>query len=206
MGRQESEFLNGEGDQWHARNKDKPYDNSRNEIIACAIPEPSSILEIGCGDGRYLADLQNLYDCKCVGLEPSDAAIISGRKEHPGLTFICGTASYRFLLKEYDLVIYGFCLYLCDRSSLSNIVWVGDGALKNGGHLVIHDFDPDHPHRVPYHHMEGLFSYKQDHSKLWLANPAYSLVIKAKMNDGTALWVLKKDIAAGWPMDRTDNA
>lgn len=203
MGRQETEFLNGEGDQWHARNKDKPYSHLRNGIIAASLSsEPKSILEVGCGDGRYLADLQNLYDCKCVGLEPSDAAVTAGRKEYPGVIFILGTASYRFLLKEYDLVIYGFCLYLCDRSSLSHLVSVGHGALKNGGHLVIHDFDPDHPHRVPYHHMEGLFSYKQDHSKLWLANPAYSLVTKTKFDDGTAVWVLKKDMAAGWPLEK----
>lgn len=206
MGKQETEFLNNEGDQWYGRNKDKPYNNYRNEIIASVIPEPSSIVEFGCGDGRYLADLQNLYGSKCLGIEPSDAAITIGRKQYPGLTFICGTASYRFLLKEYDLVIYGFCLYLCDRSSLCNIVAAGDRALKNGGHLVIHDFDPEHSHRVPYHHMEGLFSYKQDYSKLWLANPAYSLVNKTVIEDDTAVWVLKKDIAAGWPMDRSLHA
>lgn len=201
MGRQENEFLNGEGDCWYERNKDKPGNYTRNGIIADNTPEPSSILEIGCGDGRYLFDLHNLYGCKCTGVDPSEAATTIGRKRYPEINFFQASSS---LLPsgEHDLVIYGFCLYLCDRDGLPDIVVSGDDVLRDGGHLVIHDFDPDHPHKVPYKHAEGLFSYKQDYSKLWLANPAYSLVNKTVIEDGTAVWVLKKDIAAGWPLEQ----
>jgi hypothetical protein len=95
--------------------------------------------------------------------------------------------------------MYGFCLYLCDRESLPLIVAAGDAALMDGGYLVIQDFDPDYPHKVPYHHVPGLFSYKMNYARLWLANPAYRLVRKNTFDDGTAVWVLKKDVAAGWP-------
>jgi ubiquinone/menaquinone biosynthesis C-methylase UbiE len=201
MGRQETEFLNGEGDQWYARNKDKPGIYRRNHIIADHISEPSSILEIGCGDGRYLFDLQNLYDCKCTGIDPSDVATTVGRERYHDINFICGTANHQFPPNEFDVVIYGFCLYLCDRDKLSRIAAIGDGVLRDKGHLIIHDFDPEHPHSVPYRHAEGLLSYKQDYSKLWLANPTYSLVNKTTTEDGAAVWVLKKDIAAGWPLE-----
>jgi SAM-dependent methyltransferase len=201
MGRQENEFMNGEGNCWYERNKDKPGNYTRNGVIADHIPEPSSILEIGCADGRYLSDLQNLYGCKCTGIDPSEEALTIGRKRYPDLSFICGTANLRLIVK-YDLIIYGFCLYVCDRETLPTIVAIGDGALHDGGHLVIHDFDPDYPHKLPYKHAEGLFSYKQDYSKLWLANPAYSLVHKHVIEDGTAVWVLKKNIAAGWPLEQ----
>lgn len=202
MGRQETEFLNGEGNCWYERNKDKPGNYTRNGIICDHTPhEHSSIMEIGCGDGRYLSDLQNLYGCMCIGCDPSGEAIVIGRNRYPDLELYINTALRVPMTLDFDLVIYGFCLYLCDPDHLSMIVATGDQILQDGGHLVIHDFDPDHPHKVPYKHAEGLFSYKQDYSKLWLANPAYSLVHKELIEDGTAVWVLKKDVAAGWPLE-----
>ena len=196
---QEAIFLESEGDAWHVRNKDKPYNNDRNEIIATIVPKVKSVLEVGCGDGRYLSGLGDLYGAKCTGIDISCAAIDSGRKLFPETDFILGSAQYRYLETEYEMVIYGFCLYVCDPASLHHIAHLGDRSLQDGGHLVIHDFDPEYPHKVPYHHVPGLFSYKMDYSKLWLANPAYSLVSKTVIGDGTAVWVLKKDVAAGWP-------
>src|SRR6266446_2395636 len=198
MGHQETEFLKGEGNAWYYRNVDKPRRLPVLEAIKIC-PSPKKAIEFGCGDGHNIGNIQKTYECEAVGIDPSAVALVSARKAFPKVKFITGTASYRFLLREYDLVVYGFCLYLCDRESLSSIVSVGDLALKDGGHLIIHDFDPEYPHKVPYHHKNGLFSYKMDYSKLWLANPAYSLVSKTTIPDGTAVWVLKKDIAAGWP-------
>jgi len=200
MGKQENIFLKSEGDAWHRRNIDKPR---KIPILGGALPllpiPPKRVVEFGCGYGLNIGFIQMGYECDAVGIDPSQEAIASARKDYPAVKFIQGTASYRFLLREYDLVIYGFCLYLCDRESLSQVVSAGDNALKDGGHLIIHDFDPEYPHRVPYHHVDGLFSYKMDYSKLWLTNPAYSLVSKSVIGDGTAVWVLKKDISAGWP-------
>jgi len=202
MGHQETEFLKGEGDAWHLRNVDKV---KRTPVLQAIITLPSfkKVIEFGCGDGINIGRIQLADDCEAVGIDPSEKAIAAARKIYPKVKFIAGTASYRFLLiKGYDLVIYGFCLYLCDRETLSHVVSVGDLALQDGGHLIIHDFDPEHPHKVPYHHKDGLFSYKMDHSKLWLANPAYSLVSKTIIPDDTAIWVLKKNIAAGWSEEK----
>lgn len=202
MGHQENVFLKTEGDAWHARNKDKPTSSLRNEIINRIVYDPHSIVEIGCGNGRYLHELKGFTEAtKCIGVDISEAAIKDGREKFPDLTFIRGTAKYRFWNEDYNLVIYGFCLYVCDPDSLLNIAAIGNSILKDGGHLVIHDFDPDYSHKVPYKHVDGLFSYKMDYSKLWLANPAYYLVNKTKIGDGTAVWVLKKDINAGWPLE-----
>ena len=199
MGHQEAEFLKSEGNAWHDRNVHK----IRHSVVLDAIQAhkiaPKSAIEIGCGNGLNIAEIVHHFNCEGTGIDPSETALADARKQYPQIKFIQGTASYRFLLREYDLVIYGFCLYLCDREAISHVVSVGDLALHDGGHLVIQDFDPEHPHKVPYHHKDGLFSYKMDYSKLWLANPAYSLVSKTVIPDGTAVWVLKKDIAAGWP-------
>jgi len=204
MGHQEAEFLKGEGNAWHQRNvanlgrvEHPIIDALRSHDI-----KPKRAIEIGCGYGYNIGAIQALYECPAVGIDPSDEAISFGRKTYPKVKFITGTASYQHFLREHDLVIYGFCLYLCDRESLSSIISVGDLALQDGGHLIIHDFDPEYPHKVPYHHKAGLFSYKMDYSKLWLANPAYSLVSKNVIPDGTAVWVLKKNISTGWPEEK----
>jgi SAM-dependent methyltransferase len=161
---------------------------------------PTQAVEFGCGQGFNIAEVVHTFNCRGLGIDPSGVAIAEARRQYsPGISFLSGTASYRFLLREYDLVMYGFCLYLSDRENLSNIVSVGDQLLNDGGYLVIQDFDPEYPHKVPYHHHDGIFSYKMDYSKLWLANPAYSLVQKNVYAEGEAVWVLKKDVAAGWP-------
>lgn len=43
---------------------------------------------------------------------------------------------------------------------------------------MITDFDPDHPHRRPFKHQVGLWSYKMQYPQLWLASPAYVLAEK----------------------------
>lgn len=202
MGQQEAVFLESEGDAWHNRNKDKPFSSLRNELIIRTVYNASSVIEVGCGDGRYLANLRSMYggDCdKFMGIDPSAEAVHAASMAYPDIKFNVGTASSPTDATRCDLLIYGFCLYVCDPESLQNVAAIGDSILGDGGHLIIHDFDPEYPHKVPYHHVPGLFSYKMDYSKLWLANPAYSLVSKTVIGDGTAVWVLKKDVAAGWP-------
>ncbi len=199
MGHQETEFLNGgEGNRWFQRNRMKWYSRIKDDPVLNATKffKPASVLEIGCSNGWRLEQYRIVNTANCVGIDVSDDAIADGRNKFPGITLIKGTASYQSFLRDIDMVIYGFCLYVCDRDNLSSIVSVGDFALKDGGHLIVHDFDPEHPHKVPYHHKDGIFSYKMDYSKLWLANPAYTLVSKTTIPDGTAVWVLK------WPEEK----
>src|SRR5262249_17406472 len=94
------------------------------------------------------------------------------------------------------------CLYVTDPSELSGVVARADRALEVDGYLVIHDFDPDHHHRVRYEHREGLFSWKMDYSELWLAYPQYQLIDKVKPDNDTAIWLLRKNsIDDTWPVE-----
>lgn len=205
---QEAVFLNKEGDEWFNRNyikveeaKDRDPIFTMTNILGI---KPAKIIEVGCSNGwRLDAYKRRFPECECSGFDPSAEAVKTGKIRYPDLHLIvAGAAQSEISLGGCDLLIFGFCLYLCDRNDLSMIVGDHDTCLDDGGHLVIHDFDPDHPHKVPYHHVPGLFSYKMDYSKLWLVNPAYSLVTKTKLSDGTAVWVLKKDIEAGWPLEQ----
>ena len=207
MGHQELIFLRSEGDRWYERNKDKPWNYDTDPVIAdikrhLSLSNSVNIVEFGSGRGHRIGLLKQETSGTCIGIDPSEAANKSASFLYPDVRFLKGTAGYRYLDIPFELVIFGFCLYLSDRGSLTSIISIGDGALKDGGHLIIHDFDPEYSHKVPYHHVDGLFSYKMDYSKLWLANPAYSLVSKTVIDDGTAVWVLKKDISAGWPLEQ----
>lgn len=198
MGEQAAIFIASEGDEWHRRNLDK---GRMLPVVDMSeyVDKITSAVEFGCGAGLNIGEIQYQRGCAALGIDPSSEAISFAREKYPKAKFLQGTANYHFLDRGgHDLLVYGFCLYLCDRESLQSIVSIADNALRDGGHIIIQDFDPEYPHRVPYHHVPGMFSYKMDHSKLWLANPAYSLVRKEVYADGEAVWLLKKDTKAGW--------
>lgn len=207
MGQQEAKFVNSEGDAWYLRNKDKPYiDHLGHAVRNCGVDlTHANIMEIGCGRGDCIGTISQKNYGVCVGLDPSEKAMLTASDRYPRVRFMRGTARSlpTSIGHDFDIIIYSFCLYLCDRENLSQIVMECDDLLKeDGGRLIIYDFDPDHPHKVAYHHVPGLFSYKQDYSRLWLANPAYSLVRKTKIDADTAIWTLKRDLEAGWPLEQ----
>lgn len=195
--KQAQTFLMGEGDAWFNRNKKKlpPAHDLILTLIALNRVKPSRALEVGCADGWRLRELSSLYKCEVAGIDPgkSDIAWIEqGTADH--LPYKDGA---------FDFVIYGFCLYLCDREDLFKIVTEGDRVLADGGHLMIHDFHPEYSHKRVYHHCNNVYSYKMDYSALWLANPAYKLVTRMITGaiDSESVSLLKKDIAGGWPLN-----
>lgn len=212
MGLQSAAFLNTEGNRWYERNKDKP----REEDQVCALIkelkiEPKSVLEVGCSMGRRLRALNKQYDCFVCGVDPSTDAIRHWLKQKNAHGVIGTATSLPGGNDRFDLVIFGFCLYVCDREDLFKIVAETDRVLQDQGHLVIHDFFSEAPHSRRYSHYDGLRSYKMDYAKLWLANPAYSLV-RQQVYDAEphsefqgddnkyAVSILKKDIAGGFPL------
>ena len=76
-------------------------------------------------------------------------------------------------LFEVDFVVFGFCLYLCDRSDLFQIAKEADRVLKNNGHIIIFDFYSSANTQNIYHHLPGIFSYKMDYRKLFDRHPNY---------------------------------
>jgi SAM-dependent methyltransferase len=209
--RQEDVFLNGEGDNWFKRNSHKWPERITDDPVLEATKDlnPRTVLEIGCGNGWRLEQYRK-RGSGCWGIDPSSEAIINGQRLFPGIHLRIGSATRLLPMAiRFDMVVYGFCLYLCDRDDLFDIVCAGDHAVKEGGHLVIHDFLPDHPHSTPYHHAKGVLSYKMDYSRLWLANPAYKLISQIvgihpfapNSNDGESVTVLQKNARNAWPLE-----
>ena len=111
---------------------------------------------------------------------------------------------------NFDIVIAGFCLYLCDRSDLFQIAAQMDRVLADGGHMVIYDFYTDVPYKNSYGHLGGLYSYKMDYPSMFSWNPAYQRVYHRSLShdrrqssiqqdDHIAVTILKKDVGNAYP-------
>lgn len=206
--KQSTAFLRGEGDRWYLRNLSKPRepDPVFEVIKELKIKPKRPVLEIGCGDGWRLTIIRRELGSVCYGMDASKEAITNApdSTSRYGIKCWCGTAEKINLPdNSVDMVIYGFCLYVADREDLFRITAESDRVLRDGGHIVIHDFHPDFTYSRIYEPKPELRSYKQNYGRLWLGNPGYFLVHQQFIgvgDDRTSVVVLKKNLAKGWPL------
>ncbi len=215
MTSQKSIFLHNEANQWFERNKAalKERCMPEDDLIASTMMESSdlyknsTILEIGCADGFRLSFLEHALAAEVYGIDPSSSAIDSGKKN--GLNLQVGTAdNLEFADNTFDIVILGFCLYLCDRSDLFRIAAEIDRVTKDSAWIIIQDFFSESDYANDYSHFEGVKSYKSDYRKMFTWHPAYS-PISHKLSDHSnfknftdnqdewiALSIIRKNLAA----------
>lgn len=176
-------FSDEEGNQWYLRNKSALLNKSSDPVLDLMHQrelKPARVLEIGCSNAWRLNIIQESFHSECFGIDPSEQAILEGRKKNSLLNLEPGTADLiPFLDKKFDLIIFGFCLYLCDRKDLFKIAYEADKFLMENGYLIILDFEPSFPYKNPYQYKEGVFSYKMNYTNLFLSNPSYFLVSKS---------------------------
>lgn len=219
--KQRDAFVAVEGDGYFSRNKDRLSDTSPiKDLVTSRLAHhlghdrTSNVLEIGCSSGENLIALNSLAPIRGCGIDPSAEAVRVGRNSHPTLDLRVGTAeALPFEDDSMDAIWFGFCLYLVDRKLLHRAVCEADRVLKDGGLIAIHDFDPDLPCARPYRHFPGLMSYKMDYSRLFLADPAYSLAEKTCFNhhdltwvgdpqERLALWICRRDRRIAYKLDQ----
>ena len=178
--KQKDVFLESEGNAWLERNTGgaataiAEADPLLVEILNLRPPpgRASRVLEIGCADGARLQRLAGTFGCACYGLEPSARAVEIARAR--GIEARQGTAEQLpYADHSFEIVIFGFCLYLCDREDLFRIACEADRVLQSPGWLLIHDFYSPAPSKREYHHRAGLFSHKMDYRTLFTWHPAY---------------------------------
>jgi len=184
MASQKEVFKAGEGNQMFLRNKQTSNSSTiEDDRIVNVIKSnelfPERVLEIGCGGGHRLEIIRTVFQSDCYGIDPSAIAIDDGKNRYPKISLQVGTAdNLPFDNDIFDMIIFGFCLYLCDRKDLFKIAYEADRCLRNRGTLIINDFYPPFAYKNKYSHRDGIYSYKMDYSRMFKWNPAYAEVSK----------------------------
>ena len=193
MVKQSEIMMESEGDAWFSRNRHKlGARDPVSEVIDELALVPTSVLEVGAADGWRLAKLRDRYGCKVLGIDPSMAACNAAATR--------GVPMYQMTAnglpvddKSIDMLIYGFCLYLTDPADWLRIAAEGDRVLKDGGHLIVHDFSEAFPvHARQYEHRDGVLSYHHDFSRLWLGHPLYHIISQRSLPTDEMVTVLLK--------------
>ena len=177
---QDEIFIRSEGDGWFARNRaalhafDPDADLPLRLLDLYAL-RPQSVLEVGAANGARLAAIHRMTGARTFAVEPSAQAIQDGRAKFPFVTFVRGTADALPLQGSYDLVIVNFVFHWIDRLTLLRSVAEVDRLVRDGGFLIVGDFQPANRLQVPYHHLQdrGVYTYKQDYGELFRASGLY---------------------------------
>ena len=213
--RQKDIFLDREADSWNERNQivgDKLTDKRRTDLALKTLlrveTPPKRVLEIGASNGWRLSVLKESWpDTEFVGIDPSKQAVSNA---YEGIELHHGTAeNLPFDDNEFDMVLFGFCLYLCDRKDLFRIAAEADRVLMDSGLMVTYDFHTEVSYRNPYAHQEGMYTYKMDYSQLFNWSPAYHTIDQSVapfyeddediMDNRVGVFVLQKNLTEGWP-------
>lgn len=218
MERQSDIFQSSEADRWFQRNLSamdstdyRKTDPVLEAIDAVRLPF-RRVLEVGCSNGWRLNHLREASEAECFGIEPSAQAVADAGR-FAGISVRQGTArELPFDDKSFDLLVFGFCLYLCDRADLFRIACEADRVLNDGGVIAVYDFWSTKPYKNPYAHLPNLFSYKMDHARLFDWNPIYKTIyhrvrshkgpeLPENWDAAVAVTLLKKDAEAGFPLN-----
>jgi ubiquinone/menaquinone biosynthesis C-methylase UbiE len=177
---QKQAFLEGEGDAYFLRNQGRGGGYEKDPILRVMRRlklSGTAILEIGCGSCDRLAIVNEKFGAECFGIDPSKAAIETARRRHSYLNLEVGTADVLpFPTDRFDLVVFGFCLYLVDPADFFSVAREADRVLKNCGTLLIYDFCTPSAYSNTYVHRDGIVCRKMEWSRMFTWNPAYSLV------------------------------
>lgn len=182
---QKSVFLKSEGDRWHDRNMaDANLDRLKRDPVMQCLRELNvkdcSVLEVGCGNGWRLEQIRSNFNSSVYGVEPSGKAVDEGKSK--GIEIIQTTADNLVYNDSFDIIILGYCMYLCDRRDLFKIGYEVDRCLSDGGMVIIYDFYSQLPYFNEYSHVEGVKSFKFDYKKMFAWNPEYHIVYERIYN------------------------
>jgi SAM-dependent methyltransferase len=179
-------FKAHEADQWYSRNKSKLQGAQYYVELdwLCHTLRPfreriDNVLEIGCAAGHKLRKLCEELDANGEGIEPSRIAVEEGNRNGGRVKLQVGSSeTLPYPDETFDLLHFGFCLYLVERKFLMRSCAEADRVLKNGGFLAITDFDPNDIRVIPYVHAAECYSYKQDYSEIFLRSGLYAHIAK----------------------------
>jgi ubiquinone/menaquinone biosynthesis C-methylase UbiE len=200
-------FLRNEGDKYYDRNKnDRP--DYKKELLSKKISDCINnnknkknirVLEIGCGNAQRLIYLKQKFPLVYFyGIDPSGEAIKKIRKN---ITLKKSTADkIPFKKNFFDIIVYGFCLYLVDDKSLFKVISEAERVSKSDSWIIVYDFYRKEVKYRQYKHNKKILIRKMDCSKFFSWCPYYKIKIfkkfkyKNKKKDFLSVICIKKKI------------
>lgn len=209
---QDNVFSQSEGDRWFARNRSalEGFDAAGDlslRLMDLYDLRPDSTLEVGAANGFRLAEIHRRTGARVTAVEPSAQAVAEGKRKFPFVAFVRGVAHSIPLHDCFDLVIVNFVLHWVDRTKLIQSVAEVDRMVKDGGFLIIGDFQPSNRFQVRYHHLENedVRTFKQNYAGPFLTSGLYhpvalltadhaakKLQAKAPESERIGVWLLRK--------------
>jgi SAM-dependent methyltransferase len=192
---QERAFLETEAGAWFRRNPDSVVAAACDDPVLAALRQVDLkpcglLLDVGVAAGRIAAGfLRDHPAWETHVIEPSADAIHAGQKAFPQISFQQASITQAHSISDggqYDVVVVSGVLCWVQRDLLSLAVANIDGALADGGLVVISDFDAPYPRANPYTHLPGLFTYKQNYSACFLGLGIYQLEFWRSYTEGPA--------------------
>ena len=143
----------------------------------------TSVLDVGCGTGDNLRSVVSLLHARQgTGVEPGAETVeaLNGRyRNDPQLRFEVASAHrLPFEADSFDVVLCWSVLHWLGRNEYLQAL--GELIRVTRSWLIIMDFVGAEDYRVPYHHREGLFTYKSDFRVPLLASGVMELVSEAR--------------------------
>lgn len=122
-------------DPWQIGKADSDRYNFYRDKLLHSATKRSSLLDIGCGFGAFLARFQSDFS-DLTGVEISPIAIQKGREKHPFIHFLQGSAAaldQMDLRPDYDAIICSDVLYyLPEKGKRALLQWIADHLQKGG--------------------------------------------------------------------------
>jgi len=185
-------FLNSEGDNWFRRNiskinDEKYYDDFYSKEVLNLIKKlrgDIKLLDVGTSDGSRLKFISNRIrrkKIKLYGLDPSKVAVKSNKDKK--IKIKVGTADKIPFKKNYfDIVLFSFCLYLCDTKLLNKIVSETLRVLKKNSFIIIFDFYSKKKLYFNYKHISNSRIRIMNNSKIFISNSNVKLIKEKKIS------------------------
>lgn len=188
-----NDFTEDAANRWYIRNRDRFLSRDTDPIMQAIrrLPAaPEYVFEYGCSDGYRLQWIHDEFGSECDGVELSTIAISKKKKD---VLIDYGDIGEHELGVPYDLIIFGFCLYLVDACSLPHIVDEVNKNLDYGGHIIIWDyFNHGHLFRE-YKHKDNVREHHMDYSKMFTWHPDYSVSSFDVAPEGPVITIKKRE-------------
>ncbi|MBU6447078.1 MAG: methyltransferase domain-containing protein, partial [Verrucomicrobia bacterium] len=123
-------------DPWNIGNADSSRYNFYHDKILQYAKDRSSILDIGCGFGSFLARFKDHFH-RLIGVELSRIAIAKGKQKHPDIDFFQGSADHLEAIPHLPpqasaILSSDVIYYLDDKGKRAHLDWIADHLRPQG--------------------------------------------------------------------------